>query len=244
MKQLLEKWNKYLKDNRWKYHILNETAFSRVVTDYGELGYIIITSDRTCEAEQGRECSEEEIAEQEKENAMNMDTFLQDIRSAGFGYLPVYGGYKEYLKNEKGEKVYDDETGEAKMVDTDTPENSVIVALRSDVGREGNTVEDLKKLGMGLSRNYNQDSFFFKPPNDIDTKAYYLKPDGSIDLEFTDFTINDLKRVYYTQMKRGPKHRFTALDEEKEMFFRVRTSPTSTAEARQRYGEYFMKFID
>ena len=217
MKQLLEKWNKYLKDNRWKYHILNETAFSRVVTDYGELGYIIITSDRTCAAEQGRECSEEEIAEQEKENAMNMDTFLQDIRSAGF---------------------------EAKMVDTDTPENSVIVALRSDVGREGNTVEDLKKLGMGLSRNYNQDSFFFKPPNDIDTKAYYLKPDGSIDLEFTDFTINDLKRVYYTQMKRGPKHRFTALDEEKEMFFRVRTSPTSTAQARRRYGEYFMKFID
>ena len=35
----------------------------------------------------------------------------------------------------------------------------------------------------------------------------------------------------------------TGTDEGAE-FFRVRTSPTSTAEARQRYGEYFMKFID
>ena len=67
MKQILENWNGYLRDERWGYRLLSETSFSRIVTDYGERGYIIITSDRSCEAEYnlplGKQCSEEEVAE-------------------------------------------------------------------------------------------------------------------------------------------------------------------------------------
>jgi len=245
MKQLLENWNRYLKENRWKYRILSETAFSRIVTDYGELGYIIITSDRTCKAERGKDCSEAEEALQQEENAKNMESLQRDVRQAGFGYLPVYGGYKEELVDpETGEKVRDEE-GNVVKVDTESPENSVVIALRKDVGNRANKLNDLKDLGIHLSQKYNQDSFFFKPSNNFDKKAYYIKADGSIENVFTDFTINDLKQVYYTQMKRGPKHRFTALlegDENNEMYFRLRTSPTSTAEARKRYGEAFFRF--
>jgi len=231
MKKLLEQWNRYLKDNRWKYHILNETAFSRIVTDYGKLGYIIITSERSCEGENNRECSEEEIADQDMLNKQTMDNLLSDLRSSGYGYLPVYGGFKE--------SAVDPETGEEVSVDTDKPENSVIVALRKDVGNRSLSIANLKQFGIDMASKYNQDSFFYKPPNDIDSNAYFITQTGEIDGTFSDFTINDLNQVYYTQMKRGPKHRFTALS---EMFFRVRTSPPSTSEARKRYGEHFMNF--
>ena len=241
MKQLLEKWNKYLKDNRWKYHILNETAFSRIVTDYGERGYVIITSDRTCEAGSNRKCSEEEISTQAKQNTENMKSLIQDTRGSGFGYLPTLGGYKEDLIDPKTGKPKRDAEGNVVKVDTDKPENSIVVMARPDKNLDH---EKLKQFGMNISGKYNQDSFFYKPPNNVDKGAYWIKPDGSIDRKFETFTINDLTQEFYTQMVRGPQHRFTALDEKKEMFFRVRTSPTSTAEARQRYGEYFMKFID
>jgi len=235
MKQLLESWNKYLIDNNWKYHILNETAFSRIVTDYGDRGYIILTSDRSCEAElglaRGKECSEEDTTIQDKVNRENMEQFLADVRGAGFGYIPTLGGYKE--------DVVDPETGETTKVDTDKPENSVIIVARPEQGRDHN---DLKSVGMVLADKYEQDSFFYKPPNDVDEGAYWIKPDGSIDMQFDTFTVNDLKQQFYTQMARGPRHRFTALDENKELVFRVRTSPTSAAEARRRYGEVFLKF--
>ena len=237
MKQLLENWNKYLADNKWKYRVLNETAFSRIVTDYGDTGYIILTSDRSCEAElgmpAGKECSEEDVAVQDKVNKDNMKQFLADIREAGFGYIPTLGGYKE--------DMLDPETGEITKVDTDKPENSVIIMARPEQRRDH---EELKNVGMVLANKYGQDSFFYKPPDEIDEGAYWIKPDGSIDMKFDTFTVNDLKQQFYTQMARGPRHRFTALDENKELVFRVRTSPTSTAEARRRYGEVFLKFAE
>ena len=243
MKQLLETWNKYLKDNNWKYRVLSETAFSRIVTDYGDRGYIIITSDRSCEGElnrpEGKECSEEEIGAQEEINSKNMPLLLGDIRSSGFGYIPTLGGYKEDLRDpETGEPVRDEE-GNVIKVDTERPENSVIVIARPEKGKDH---EILKELGEGWAAKYGQDSFFYKPPDDIDEGAYWIRPDGSVDMSFEKFTINDLNQQFYTQMARGPRHRFTALDEGKEMIFRVRTSPTSMPEARNRYGEIFMRF--
>ena len=137
--------------------------------------------------------------------------------------------------------MLDPETGEITKVDTDKPENSVIIMARPEQGRDH---EELKNIGMVLADKYGQDSFFYKPPNDIDEGAYWIKPDGSIDMKFDTFSVNDLKQQFYTQMARGPRHRFTALDENKELVFRVRTSPTSTAEARRRYGEVFLKFAE
>jgi len=239
MKQLLENWNSYLRDNRWKYHVLSETAFSRIVTDYGKKGYIIITSDRSCEAEKGQNCSEEEVIDQDKVNAENMKQLQSEIRSAGYGYLPALGGYKEDLIDPETKKPARDEEGEIIKVDTERPENSIIVMARPEKGRDH---EELKQYGMELTDKYSQDSFFYKPPNNEDEGAYWITSDGTIDMSFEKFTANDLKQEFYTQMSRGPRHRFTAIDENREMVFRVRTSPTSTAEARRRYGEIFLKF--
>lgn len=242
MKTILENWNSYLKEDRWKYRVLSETAFSRIVTDYGERGYIVITSDRSCKAETGRDCSDAENAEQDNVNAANMKQLQSDLRSSGFGYIPTLGGYKEDLIDpETGDPVHDDE-GKVVKVDTERPENSVIVVARPKKGKDHNV---LKQLGMELARKYNQDSFFYKPPNEEDEGAHWIKSDGSVDMSFDKFTVNDLEQEFYTMMARGPKHRFTALDEseaKREMFFRVRISPSSTSEARQRYGEVFLRF--
>ena len=244
MKQLLENWNKYLKSDNWKYQILSETAFSKVVTHYGKMGYIVITSDRTCDAETGRACTDEENAKQNKINDENMKSLKSDLRSSGFGYIPTLGGYKEDLLDpETGEPVRD-EKGNVVKVDTENPENSIIVVARPNKGPT-NDHEALKSLGMKLAKKYNQDSFFYKPPDSEDKGAYWVKSNGDIDMSFKEFTINDLKQEFYTMMARGPRHRFTALDEvvsTKEMFFRVKTSPIGTSEARRRYGEIFMKF--
>jgi len=236
MKKLLENWNRYLTESRKNYHILSETAFSRIVTDYAESGYIIITSDRTCEAEKGSTCSEKEEGIQTIKNKENVAGLKQHLSHSGFGYLPVLGGYKEKLQDpETGEYVFD-EKGEIEMVDTDQPENSVIVMSRGDH-------EKLKALGQSLSAKFNQDSFFYKPPNSVSKMAYWIKPDGSIDRSFNDFTYNDVSQVYYTMMNRGPKRRFTALPEGMGMFFRIRTSPKSMHEAKVRYGEEFITFV-
>jgi hypothetical protein len=241
MKKLLEGWNNYLAENRKNYHVLSETAFSRIVTDYAETGYIVITSDRTCEAEKGTSCSEEEDNEQTIANKSNLSQLKQDLRSSGFGYLPVLGGYKEKIKDPTtGEDVIGDD-GKPKYIDTEQPENSVIVIAR-DLPEHGH--EDLKALGQSLANKYNQDSFFYKPPNSVFKGAYWIKKDGSVDMKFNDFAYNDINQIYYTMMDRGPKRRFTALPEGIEMFFRIKTSPKSMAEARERYGEEFITFSE
>jgi len=236
MKTLLDNWNKYLTESQQNYHVLSETAFSRIVTDYAESGYIVITSDRTCEAEKGSACSEEEEEVQALTNKDNLVQLKQDLRSSGFGYLPVLGGYREKVKDPKtGEDVLGDD-GEPTRVDTDQPENSVIVMAR------GNH-EELKALGQTLAKKYNQDSFFYKPPNSVSRGASWIKQDGSIDMKFDDFAYNDLGQIFYTMMDRGPKHRLSAtISEGRELFFRIRTSPKSMAEARERYGEEFITF--
>jgi len=255
MKQLIENWNRFLRQGGHKYRILSETSFSRVITDYGKLGYIIITSDRTCKAEKGSECSEEEETAQQALNEKNLNLLIKDARGAGYGYLPVFGGYRE--------KVKDPEAGEEKLVDTENPENSIVIALRSKsavgdyllpTGKDGeitqnNTIEDLREFGASMAKKYNQDSFFYKPPNEIDTSAYYLDSAGNITDTFTDFTVNDLEQIYYTQMARGPRHRFTALyeNENSQMFFRVRNWPTGrfgATDARNRRGEFIVRISE
>ena len=235
MKTLLDNWNKYLAESQQNYYVLSETAFSRIVTDYAEAGYIVVTSDRTCEAEKGSSCSEEEEKEQALANKNNIAQLKQDLRSSGFGYLPVLGGYREKVKDPKtgGDVIGDD--GEPTRVDTNNPENSVIVMAEGDH-------EEFKALGQSLAKKYSQDSFFYKPPNSVSKGAYWIKQDGSVDMKFDDFAYNDVSQIFYTMMDRGPKHRFTAISEGREMFFRIKTSPKSMAEARERYGEEFITF--
>tara|TARA_B100000700_G_scaffold307170_1_gene383281 strand:- start:1979 stop:2659 length:681 start_codon:yes stop_codon:yes gene_type:complete len=218
MKDLMEGWRKYSESIEWIP--LTEAKLARVMTKYMENGFIIITSDRTCNAEMGRKCTQEEESEQASINKQNYQDLVADARTSGFGYIPALGGYKE--------KITDPETGQETTVDTEKPENSIIIVSRGDIAA-------LKDFGLKIAKKYNQDSFFFKPPNEEDEGAYYLKQDGSVDMSFSSFKPEDIEQEFYTQLKKD-KRRFTALPERK-VFFRDR--PSSVWEARRRYGELY-----
>ena len=216
---------------------LHEADIPRVLTKYMDNGFMVITSDRTCEAQHGlafgKVCSEEAAAEQQLINQANYDDLVVLVRQAGFGYIPAFGGYKE--------KVIDKETGDETVVDTEEPENSLIIVARPNNGRD---YEDLKRFGIAMAGKFNQDSFLYKPPNEIDPKAYYLDRNGDVDKtmpEFTTFKPEDLSQEFYTQLKKGQKRRFTALPENIERVIYLREHPKSTWEARKRYGEIFIR---
>ena len=46
--------------NKDKWQLLNETTLNRILGKYFEDGFIIITSERTCKAETGKDCDEQE----------------------------------------------------------------------------------------------------------------------------------------------------------------------------------------
>jgi len=214
---------------------LNETTMTALQGKYMESGFIVITPDRTCQAElglsYGEPCPEGGEEQQNQLNQANREQMKQEIRSAGFGFTPVLGGYKE--------KLIDPVTGEESRVDTDEPEHGFLIMARPD--KEGAGIEELRQLGMKLSNKYNQDSFFFKPPNSESKDAFYLKRDGSVDMTFSDFQFSDLEQEYYTQLAKGkeknqPEKRFSAISE--SMYFPV--PPKNATEARNRRGEFFV----
>ena len=214
---------------------LDETTMTALQGKYMESGFIVITPDRTCQAElglaYGEPCPPGAEEEQNLKNQQNRETMKQEIRSAGFGFTPVMGGYKE--------KLVDPVSGEESRVDTNAPESGFLVMAQP--GRPNLGIDELKELGMQLSAKYNQDSFFFKPPNAESTDAYYLKRDGSIDMTFHDFKFGDLEQEYYTQLAKGPEKRqpdkrFSALMES----MLVPVPPRNATEARSRRGEFFV----
>lgn len=226
---------------------LSEANLSRILTDYMDMGFIIISADRTCSGEKKRlndeakergeeipypdpdNCTKEELDWQAEENVDNEEELRQMIRRSGFGYVPTWGGFKE--------KVTDPETGELIEKDTVRPEASFIVASveagsptrRLDYGK-------LKDMGIFLARKYNQDSFLYKPPNDKDTNAYFINGKGTIDMKFSGpLEINDLMQEYYTQMRKDPEKRFSFT----EVF--INKPPSGMSEAVKRYGEKFFR---
>ena len=53
------------------WQVLTEAGLSRVMGKYFEMGFMVISADRTCEAEKGMPCSDEEIRSQEQKNKKN-----------------------------------------------------------------------------------------------------------------------------------------------------------------------------
>ena len=188
-----------------------------------------MTGVQTCALPICEKCSPEEIKEQEQTNIENHKKLKSQIRDAGFGFVPAFGGYKE--------KVVDKDTGEINLVDTDKPENAFIVMARPD---KGLTYEKLKEFGISMANEYNQDSFLFKPANEDDTGAYYITKTGDVDMSFDDVTPNDIEQIYYTQLRKRRHERFT-FTEDLVYEMRIPNPPNSTAEARLRRGEVFYR---
>jgi hypothetical protein len=213
--------------------VLTEASLGRVLNKYFDIGFMVITADRTCEAEKGTACTEQEIAEQTKINKQNEEALKSDLASAGFGFIPTYGGFRE--------RVVDPDTGEEKLIDNPEPELSFIVPAqkRGSKGQAAGDSQELKQLGMELSAKYNQDSFLFKSPASEDSSAYWITRTGEEEMSFDDVVANDLEQIYFTKLRKKPG-RFS-LTEDQQFALYIPKSPKSVAEARRRYGEIFIR---
>ena len=213
--------------------VLTEASLARVLDKYFDIGFMVITADRTCEAEKGTACSEEEIAGQTKINKQNEKSLKSDLAAAGFGFVPTYGGFRE--------RVVDPETGEEELIDNPEPEMSYIVPAqkRGSKGQGANDAAELRQLGMDLSARYKQDSFLFKPPASEDSAAYWITRSGKEEMSFDNAVANDLEQIYFTKLRKKPG-RFS-LTEDQQFALYIPNSPKSASEARQRYGEIFIR---
>tara|TARA_R100000805_G_C3615371_1_gene116791 strand:- start:650 stop:1393 length:744 start_codon:yes stop_codon:yes gene_type:complete len=235
MSKIFENWNKYLDSandksnvgNTWQ--IITEATLNRVMTKYADLGFIVISADRSCSAEKGSPCSDEEEAEQDNINKQNEKNIKADIRAAGFGFIPSYGGFREK-----------DATGEGSI--EILGEKSFIIPV-GGYGGEKVGIEGLKQLGIELSKKYNQDSFFFKPPDEEDKDAYWINQSGGVDGKFTGVVTNDPEQQFFTRLRKdkgkqtyGDTFTYT---EGLERVLLIPPTPDGMSEARQRYGEIF-----
>jgi len=227
-KLILEEYSKKKIKNNWQ--VLSEVSLGRVLNKYYDIGFIIISADRSCEAEKGSPCDDAGNLEQAQLNKKNEQQIRADIRAAGFAYVPTYGGYRE--------DVVDPETGETSQVDNPEPEASFIVPAQKQSQRGSEDHEDLKRLGAQLSQKYNQDSFLYKPPNSLDKKAYYVTKDGEVDMTFDDVVPNDLSQIYFTRLRKAKTDRRFSMTE--NIYF-VPQAPSSVSEARRRRGEIFIR---
>jgi len=224
------------------WQLLSEASIWNIVTKYMDAGFIIVSADRSCEATIGAsECSEEQQEQQDHLNRENRNKLRKILKSSGFGYVPTLGGFKEKLiDKETGEVVTDPETGDPVLVDTEHPEHSFIVHSQKGA-KPGDNHEELRELGLSIASQFNQDSILYKPPNAVDPKAYYLTREGEIDMEFADFTVEDLDQIFYTQLAKGTQRRYTHIPEHVERAYYIPRPPNGMQEAVKRYGETFYR---
>ena len=226
-----------------KYQLVTEASLARVLGKYFETGFMIVSAERGCESEKKRDCTEEEGMEQEQQNKKNERAIRQDIREAGFGFVPAFGGFREL--------VQDKETGDVSFRDNPNPEASFVVPMKP-----GKSLDELRDLGVQLSAKYNQDSFLYKPPATDDNKAYFIDKYGNVETSFSNVTVGDMSQVYFTYLrKNSPNRRFSLTDpgageqadSEEENLIRenfvmyIPRSPKTFGEAKQRMGEIFIR---
>ncbi|WP_304393077.1 DUF5662 family protein [uncultured Clostridium sp.] len=137
-----------IKSNLTENKKLEETNLSRIFSHYQNDPFIVISAERT--ANEGE--TEEEAKQRNKKATLSLKN---DIRSAGFGYIPVDGSWKE-----DGQVSY---------------EASFFIPMST-----GN-YEDFFKWGIGMCKKYMQYSVLI---SDGQGNIAYYDKDGNVDMEF------------------------------------------------------------
>jgi hypothetical protein len=232
-------------DNR----LLYEVDLHRIMSAYTKNGFIIISAWRTAEADYGTKTpSQEQVLELKARNIENDKKLRSSIRTSGYGYVPTWGGYKEDIIDPATQKpMIDPKTGKQIDIDTKTPEPSYIVmAQEASNDTRPNDPNKLKELGKAWTKQFNQDCFLWKPPQNSDPSAYFITSNGDVSMTFSNPTnLNDLTEKYYTQLRKGSGRRFTLkeIKAKTDIVFYVQQAPGGMDMARRRYGELFFRFL-
>lgn len=153
----------------------NVRLYDLIKGKHAENGYVIISA---C-----RDSSNPDMKAQNQQRTRELKT---DIQSAGYSYMPVFGGYVE---NENGEVL----------------EASFIVFNYDRTGKPGN-FEDLKNFAIAMCGKYNQDSVLVYEPGDV---PKYYDREGNVVSSPSDSSrnvkVNDMEQPYFTSLKNKSK---------------------------------------
>lgn len=193
---------------------LNETNVKKMLSVHSNAGYIIITAFRGDNLTGANRAANSKLA--------------ADIKSAGFSFFPVWGGFIEDLGTESQREVK-----ERSFVVTNFP-----------IGKT-EPLEDakaLRKLGVKWAKKYGQDSFLYKPSGES-MKAYYITKTNAVDSTFTSASPTDAADVYFTNLKKSSRSTSkTQAFTYREGKIYMAKSPKNLAEAYKRMGEHFFGF--
>jgi hypothetical protein len=193
---------------------IDEMSLNRLFTKHFNDGFIIITADKAS-------------IDNAKVAKNRFKQLEHDVASAGYSYVPVWGGYKE-INPQTGNK-YDAASFEMGLL---VPNQRV---GNSDKPHE---TDKLPELGKKLASKYDQESFLYKPQGQ-EKKAYWIDRNGRVDYEFGNVTVNDLAQEFFTKLNNAKNNtkadrRFTFMNE-----IYLNKAPYSASEAYGRFGEQF-----
>lgn len=108
--------------------------------------------------------------------------------NSGYGYIPVWGGYKE-INPETGNK-YDAASFE--MRDLLVPNHKV-----------GNSSQSMKPTNcQNWAKNLHKNTISVGYlQTERREEAYWIDRNGNVDMEFTDVSVNDLAQEFFTKLK-------------------------------------------
>lgn len=223
--RLFEVFNKVngLNENKINRVKINEASLNRILSKHYRDGFIIVTNIRN--------------ENSDAENKSGFEQLKGDVKSAGYSFIPVYGGFIE-------NKDTEDEV-EVEQASLFVPNHKVATT------KEFDDSNSLKELGIQLSRKYNQDSFLYKPKGE-DDESFFIDKNGNVDTKFSNKTLNDLTQIYFTRLTPsavgsdkflGNKGKTDKADRRftfSESIY-INEPPKSNSEAVKRYGEQFFR---
>ena len=171
--------------NNGKKVSINEVNAKTLLQRHSGNGYIVISP---CHAYTEYGISPDDPRRDEKaaeENNKRIRKLIVQIKNSGYSYTPVYGGFIEGMDTDYPQIVY---------------ERSFVIYNQD---RNGNT-GDIRKLfdfGVALSKEYNQDSFLFKSP---DNDPQWITKDGKVESSFKGTaTFNDYSQEFFTDLHKN-----------------------------------------
>jgi hypothetical protein len=141
--------------------------------------------------------------ENDKTNREMTKRLAADIRDAGLGYVPCFGGYRESVANPDGTPMLD-ENGNQVM--RDVFEQSFVVPCYNQRGQHI-PFGELERKCLELAGKYRQETITTYPPNDVAHWAVATPTDGHEVGDYVmDFkggeTLNDVMQTYFTALNR------------------------------------------
>lgn len=188
---------------------INETPLSALFGKHSKAGYIIITAFRGGDKD----------VNVLKQNYRNNSLLKSDIKSSGFSFTPVWGGFIE----DNGKEVKE--------------QSFIVFNFKKNIEQE--TSQELFELGRSFCKKYKQEAFLYKPKGE-ENKSFYIDSNGTIKMTFTSISPTSAADDYFTslnksRMKNAKLKAFTY----KEGIIYLSKSPNSLYEAYMRYGEKF-----